>query len=94
MRPPPPWCRTLRSRAATPAHAAVRSGLPNVLSSGGNVELASSWVDQLYTLIRISLQILGTDESAVANAFAWLDSDAGQSTSEAPLVVTLTPKAA
>jgi hypothetical protein len=52
------------------------------LSSGGNVELASSWVDQLYTLIRISLQILGTDESAVANAFAWLDSVASQSTSE------------
>jgi hypothetical protein len=32
------------------------------LYSGGNVNLAISWVDQLYTLIQISLQILGTDE--------------------------------
>lgn len=43
------------------------------LSSGGNVELARSWVDQLYTLIRMSLQILNTDETAVEVAFAWLD---------------------
>ncbi|MDT2008754.1 hypothetical protein FXW78_39615 [Rhodococcus opacus] len=46
------------------------------LNSGGNVELATSWVDQLYTLIQISLQTLGTDKSAVANAFAWLDAEA------------------
>jgi hypothetical protein len=39
------------------------------LNSGGNVELASSWVDQLYRLMRISLEILGTDETAVTNAF-------------------------
>jgi hypothetical protein len=44
----------------------------------GNVELASSWVDQLYTLIRISLQILGTDETAVANAFEWLEDKTGE----------------
>ncbi len=42
------------------------------LNSGGNVKLATSWVDQLYTLIRISLQILRTDKNAVENAFAWL----------------------
>ena len=47
------------------------------LNSGGNVELASSWVDQLYALIRISLKILGTDENAVASAFAWLNPEAG-----------------
>lgn len=46
------------------------------LSSGGNVELASAWVDQFYTIIRISLQILGTEEQAVQQAFAWLGSDA------------------
>ena len=46
------------------------------LSSGGNVELASSWVDQLYALIRISLRILGTDERAVQDAFAWLSAEA------------------
>jgi hypothetical protein len=52
------------------------------LGSGGNVKLAGSWVDQLYTLIRISLQILGTDEQAVQQAFAWLDSDADGDTPE------------
>lgn len=45
------------------------------LNSGGNVELATSWVDQICTLISISLQILGTDETAVTSAFAWLDAD-------------------
>jgi hypothetical protein len=41
------------------------------LNSGGNVEFAKSWVDQLYTLIRISLQILGTDEKVVEDALGW-----------------------
>lgn len=45
------------------------------LSVGGNIELASSWVNQLYTLIRISLQILGTNEESVRTAFAWLDAE-------------------
>ncbi len=53
------------------------------LNSGGNVELATSWVDQLYTLIRISLQILGTDETAVGNAFAWLGAEADEAASGA-----------
>jgi hypothetical protein len=47
----------------------------------GNVELASAWVDQLYALIRISLQILGTEEKAVENAFAWLDDKQEEGTS-------------
>lgn len=46
------------------------------LSPGSNVELARSWVDQLYALIRISLQILGTDDTAVQEAFAWLEMEA------------------
>lgn len=46
------------------------------LSGGGNVELARSWVDQLYTLMQISLQILGTAEEAVEKAFAWLGAEA------------------
>ncbi len=45
------------------------------LSVGGNVELANSWVDQLYALIRLSLRVLGADPTAVANAFAWLESE-------------------
>ena len=53
--------------------------IPNLsLNSGGNVELAKSWVDQLYTLIRISLQILGIDENVVEHAFAWLGSEADE----------------
>lgn len=46
------------------------------LNDGGNVELARSWVDQLYTLIRMSLQTLGTDEDAVADAFSWIEAGA------------------
>jgi hypothetical protein len=42
------------------------------LSAGGNVQVASSWVDQLYALIRGSLRILGTAEVSVNNAFSWL----------------------
>ncbi|WP_433287789.1 DUF5677 domain-containing protein [Pseudonocardia sp. CA-142604] len=51
------------------------------LSSGGNVRLASSWVDQLYTLIRISLQHLSTDEIAIKRAFSWLKTDGDTDTS-------------
>lgn len=43
------------------------------LSDGGNVELATSWVDQFYSLARTGLQILGTDVDAVAEAFSWLE---------------------
>lgn len=35
-------------------------------------------MDQLYTLIWISLQILGTDENVVEKAFAWLDAEADE----------------
>jgi hypothetical protein len=52
------------------------------LNSGGNVDIAKSWVDQLYTLIRISLQLLGTDEKAVEDAFAWLGLEAEEGPSE------------
>lgn len=43
------------------------------LNSGGDVEFASTWVKQLYALMRVSLEILGTDEKAVQDAFSWLD---------------------
>lgn len=43
------------------------------LNAGGHVELATAWVQQLHTLIRLSLRVLNTDEAAVLNAFAWLD---------------------
>lgn len=42
------------------------------LSYGGNVDLARSWIIGLYSLMRTSLQILGTNTDAVAQAFAWL----------------------
>jgi hypothetical protein len=45
------------------------------LGSGGNVEFARSWIDQLNAIIRISLEVLGTDEAAVQSAFEWLDKE-------------------
>ena len=58
------------------------------LNSGGNIQLANSWVDQLYTLIRISLQILQTDEMAVNAAFAWLNNEAQEDTPDTGLSST------
>lgn len=52
------------------------------LSTGRNVSLAASWVDQLYALIRLSLDLLGTDRVAVAEAFLWLESNATSSDQE------------
>ncbi|WP_213576978.1 DUF5677 domain-containing protein [Rhodococcus sp. USK13] len=49
------------------------------LNPGGNVELAASWVDQFYSLVRAGLSILDTDEAAVATAFAWMDDTGEQS---------------
>lgn len=46
------------------------------LSAGGNVDLATSWVNQFYALVRQSLRILRTDATAVAAAFSWLEDDA------------------
>lgn len=46
------------------------------LSFGGNVPLASSWVDQFYSLVRTALSILDTDDAAVSAAFAWLEESA------------------
>ncbi|GAA1904752.1 hypothetical protein GCM10009737_01750 [Nocardioides lentus] len=43
------------------------------LSLGGNVQLATAWVDQFYTLLRTAFRILDTDERAVSSAFAWLE---------------------
>lgn len=45
------------------------------LNTAGNLELAQSWVDQLYTLTQESLQILQTEPSAVAEAFQWLNEE-------------------
>ncbi|WP_448071309.1 DUF5677 domain-containing protein [Georgenia yuyongxinii] len=47
------------------------------LSYGGNVDLARSWIIGLYGLIRMSLQLLGTKEEAIAEAFAWLHNNGG-----------------
>src|SRR5690606_36340137 len=45
------------------------------LNAGGNVEIANSWVNALYALIRVSLDILGTDVDAVTQAFSWFSGD-------------------
>ncbi|MFN3539580.1 MAG: DUF5677 domain-containing protein [Rhodococcus sp. (in: high G+C Gram-positive bacteria)] len=42
------------------------------LDAGGNVELASSWVSQLHTLMWTSMRILGVEGWAVSQAFGWL----------------------
>lgn len=44
------------------------------LNPGGNVELASSWVQQFHSLVLDAFQILETDDEAVKSAFEWLDS--------------------
>jgi hypothetical protein len=45
------------------------------LSSGGDKALARSWIDGLYTIIWLSLSILGTKEEAVDAAFSWLEGE-------------------
>ncbi|WP_223946489.1 DUF5677 domain-containing protein [Arthrobacter sp. NtRootA1] len=42
------------------------------LSYGGNVQFASSWVDQFHSLARAALSVLGADQDSVAVASAWL----------------------
>jgi hypothetical protein len=43
------------------------------LNPGGNVDLATAWVDQFHSLARTGLRLLGTDYDAVAAAFAWMN---------------------
>lgn len=43
------------------------------LSQGGNVDLATAWVDQFYSLVRTAFRILDTEERAVSSAFSWLE---------------------
>jgi hypothetical protein len=47
------------------------------LSAGGNEEIARSWIIALYALMRASLDILGTPEEAVQQAFSWLTDRGG-----------------
>jgi hypothetical protein len=42
------------------------------LNAGGQVPFAESWLDSLYVLIQTSLEILETNRTAVASAFAWM----------------------
>jgi hypothetical protein len=75
---------SIEAHAMERCHNVLHGGhlIPSLsLNSGGNVELASSWVNQLHALIRISLQILGTDERAVYMAFTWLDGAKDETTS-------------
>lgn len=69
---------SIETHAMEPCLNVLHAGhlIPSLkLNPGGNIQLANSWVDQLYTLIQISLQILGTDQKAVEDAFAWLDAE-------------------
>lgn len=45
------------------------------LDSGGSVAIAQAWIDQLRAMIRISFQILGTDQASVDEAFSWLEDE-------------------
>lgn len=54
------------------------------LSYGANVDLAASWVDQFYSLVRTGLDILNTDEAAISAAFAWLANDTEDAPPGAP----------
>ncbi|MCM3662379.1 DUF5677 domain-containing protein [Georgenia satyanarayanai] len=45
------------------------------LSSGDDKTLARSWLSGLYTIIRMSLSILGTKEESVDAAFSWLEGE-------------------
>ncbi len=42
------------------------------LNSAANLELARAWINLLYTIMRESLDLLGTDEDAINSAFAWM----------------------
>ena len=46
------------------------------LSSGGDKTLARVWLDGLYTIIWMSLSILGTEKESVDAAFSWLEGEA------------------
>lgn len=43
------------------------------LPSGGSEELADAWLDSLYALIRLSLDILEIDAELVQSAFGWIN---------------------
>jgi hypothetical protein len=42
------------------------------LNPGVNVELATAWDDQLYSLARAELSVFGADQGSVTAAFAWM----------------------
>lgn len=50
------------------------------LSMGGNVQLATAWVDQFYSLVRTAFSILDTDGRAVSLAFSWLEKSESEET--------------
>jgi hypothetical protein len=50
-------------------HLVPRLSLP----IGGSEELAEAWLDSLYTLIQVSLDILELDPTSVQSAFGWID---------------------
>lgn len=50
------------------------------LSMGGNVQLATAWVDQFYSLVRTALRILDTNKRAVSSAFSWLEESESEGT--------------
>ncbi|MFP5070508.1 DUF5677 domain-containing protein [Pseudonocardia nantongensis] len=52
------------------------------LNSGGNDELARSWVDSAYSIMRISLSILGTESAAVRSAFEWMGAPSQENVGE------------
>lgn len=50
--------------------------IPNLqLNAGGNAEFAWAWVQQFYSIVRFSLNALGTDPEVVESAFDWVSDE-------------------
>jgi len=52
------------------------------LNPGANVELATAWVDQFYSLTQTGPDVQRTDRDAVTAAFAWVNGDTEDHVSE------------
>ncbi|MCC5675453.1 hypothetical protein JNE43_11675 [Kocuria rhizophila] len=45
------------------------------LNVGGNAEFAWAWVQQFYSIVRLSMNVLGTDPEVVESVFAWVSDE-------------------
>lgn len=52
------------------------------LNAGGNADFASGWVQQFYSIVRLSLNALGTDPEIVDSSFGWVSDDSANDSDE------------